>query len=186
MSIEKRTLANGKVRYDVVVYQESRDARGRRRKYQKTARTLGEARALEATLKVEAMAGGVRDSRRTVADLMGEWLKQKAIEGRSPTTLANYATLARRDIVAALGAIKLGPRHLESRPHFPLAQRSSKALRTASSMRTSFVRMPSSVTREFRHACRRSPTTSGGPTRASLSTSSSGIAFPASSLLPDR
>lgn len=114
MSIEPRTLGNGKTVYDVVVYCESRDARGRRRKISRTARTKQAAIALEATLKVEASTGAVRDSRRTVADLMEEWLKAG---DWSPKTRYDYRLLVDSRILPHLGGIKLdrlGARHLDA------------------------------------------------------------------------
>ncbi|MGH8992629.1 MAG: N-terminal phage integrase SAM-like domain-containing protein, partial [Acidimicrobiia bacterium] len=116
MTIRARKLASGKTVYDVEVYCESRDARGRRRKISRTVTTRQEAIKLEARLKVEAEGGGVRDSRRTVEDLITEWLRHKESEGRSPSTIANYRSMAERDILPSLGSVKLdklGPRHLE-------------------------------------------------------------------------
>ena len=113
MSIRIRTLANGKRVYDVQVTVEARDASGRRRKVTRTVKTKAEAIALDATLKVEATAGAVPDSRRTVGDLMDAWL-----EGGiwSPTTAYGYRRVVERDVRPALGTIRLsrlGPRHLD-------------------------------------------------------------------------
>lgn len=116
MSIKARTLASGKKVYDVVVYCESRDARGRRKKISRTARTKQEAIRLEARLKVEAEGGGVRDAKRTVADLMEAWLQ--AGEGTwSPVTSYRRRKDVERYILPALGGVKLdrlGARQLDA------------------------------------------------------------------------
>jgi hypothetical protein len=115
VSISPRKLANGKTVYDVYVYMESRDDRGRRRKMTRTAHTKQEAIRLEARLKVEAEGGGVRDSRRTVADLMAEWIE--AGEARlSPVTTYRRQCDVARYVLPALGTVKLdrlNPRHLD-------------------------------------------------------------------------
>ena len=106
MSISARKLASGKTVYDVWIYQEVRDARGRRKKISRTARTKQEAIRLEATLKVEAMGGGVRDGRTTVGDLMEKWLT--AGDGVwSPNTLYRRRCDVARYITPVLGMVKL-------------------------------------------------------------------------------
>lgn len=114
MSIEARKLASGKTVYDVVVYVESRDAGGRRRKIQRTAKTKQEAIKLEARLKVEAESGAVRDATRTVGDLLEAWM---AAGTWSPTTRYGYSTLIARDLLPALATVKLdrlSARHLDA------------------------------------------------------------------------
>ena len=114
MSIKARKLSNGKTVHDVQVYVESRAADGRRRKITRTVPTLAEARKVEARLKVEAEAGGVRDARRTVADLMDEWLKAGSW---SPKTRYDYELVVKSRIVPQLGGIRLdrlSARHLDA------------------------------------------------------------------------
>ena len=113
MSIKARKLSSGKTVYDVQVPVESRDGRGRRRKITRTVPTLQEARRLDASLKVEATTGAVRDSRRTVEQLLTEWL---AAGSWSPKTKYDYEGVVRLRILPALGGIRLdrlSARHLE-------------------------------------------------------------------------
>jgi integrase len=113
VSIQARTLGNGKTVYDVQVRVESRDAKGIRRKITRTVRTLNEARRIEARLKVEAELGSVLDSKRTVGDLLDAWLKAGTW---SPTTRYGYVRIIEREIRPHLGSVKLsrlGPQHLD-------------------------------------------------------------------------
>jgi integrase len=105
LAIRKRTLANGTTRYLVQVMIDDRDGSGRRKRISRQVRTLREARALEAELTTEASAGAhLAASRQTVARLMeahlesGQW---------SPTTVYGYRRLAEREILPAIGTIRL-------------------------------------------------------------------------------
>lgn len=114
MSIEERVLAGGRKRYIVRVYVESRDERGRRKKVTRSVATMAEARKLQARLMVESEAGGVRDGRRTVADLLTAWLDAGSW---SPKTAYDYERVIEGRILPALGGIRLdrlSARHLDA------------------------------------------------------------------------
>ena len=107
MSIKARKLKNGKTVYDVRVRVESRYAGGDRRPITRTVHgTFAEAKKVEARLVVEAAGGGVRDARRTVADVMAAWLE--AGEGTwSPVTTYRRRCDVAQYILPALGGVKL-------------------------------------------------------------------------------
>jgi integrase len=114
MSIQKRTLKNGKTVYDVIVRVENRNAKGIRKPIKRTAYSRQEAIALDAKLKEAARRGAVIDARRTVADLMEAWLDSGAGKftsddkvGWSPTTEDGYRNTVKREILPVIGTKKL-------------------------------------------------------------------------------
>lgn len=105
MSIDKRELKDGSVRYDV---QETVGAKpnGQPNRVKRTCRTMREARAVQAELRAKAreMSGPVRSMR--LSTYVGEvWSRR--LQSLSPTTRDTYRRELRLRILPALGGVEL-------------------------------------------------------------------------------
>ena len=93
-----------------LVVSAGRDAStGRYRRVIRTVRTTSkrEAKAALAQLEVQVRAGQVGPSDITMAELFDLWLDHLEAKGRSKHTLYGYRRYIRRDLVPALGSIRL-------------------------------------------------------------------------------
>jgi integrase len=93
--------------YQVQVYV-GRDDDGRRRWVNRTARTLKEARDLEAKLRLDTSGKTLVKTSATYGVLLDDWLKHLQGQGLSPKTLSEYERLVETVLRPRLGSKRVG------------------------------------------------------------------------------
>ncbi len=117
-NIDKRSLDDGRVRYDVIVDMRIDSISGKRRQRKKTFRTKKEAQTALTGWQAEIDKGAAIDgSRQTVAELLRYWLTTYARHNVRPVTFDGYERTIEKRIIPALGHVpvqKLTPDQVQS------------------------------------------------------------------------